>query len=232
MLKQLKANNIISEYSETHNKTKEAHTIPIASYAAVIQGVEFDITDQEISKHLAEISINHKFCRLKSNWEEERLLNEGIYFKHRHYPVYTSPPPAPIPVPCAKCMEYTQTTANCTNPIKCTKCFGTHHTNSFNSPLPPKCRACQSEDYHVWSMKCPKRPTASIEGIPNAKIRSLNKPSAKIDPKLVKQSRIHKPITIHDHIVTTYLNKLNKRQNTNRPKLTEEGRKKKEKIHW
>lgn len=67
-------------------------------------------------------------------------------------------------------------------------------------------------------MKCPKRPTGPIEGIPNAKIKSLNKLLVDIDTNITKSSRIHKALPIH-HIVTTYVNKLNKNENKDRQLL-------------
>lgn len=70
-------------------------------------------------------------------------------------------------------------------------------------------------------MKCLKRPLAPIEGIPNAKIKSLNKLSAEIDNDITKGCRIHKPLNIHDHIVTTYINNHNINENIDRQQLIE-----------
>lgn len=219
-LKELKNNNIISEYIETNNKTKKSQSIPTPSYAAAIQGVERDITDEEISTFLTQNNIQHRFCKritsratgkqttlIRNITEDihsyEKLLNEGMYFRHRHYPVYTSPPPPPIPIPCSRCLEFSHTTEKCTNHIICTKCSGAHPTDSCKSTLPIKCTTCQSEEHQAWSVKCPKHPTGPIEGIPNVKIKPLNKPSLKIDSKITK----------------TYVNKLNKKQNVDRQQL-------------
>lgn len=149
----------------------------------------------------------------------EKLLNEGVFYKNKHYAVYPSSPPPPLPIPCAKCMEFTHTTENCGNPIKCSKCFGQHYTNNCTSTLAAKCTSCQSEEHMAWSPKCPKRPTAPITGIPNAKIKSINKLSAEIDSNITNNNRVHKAITIHDHIITTYVNKLNKNGNNDRQHL-------------
>lgn len=149
----------------------------------------------------------------------EKLLNEGLFYKHRHYPVYPSNPPAPIPQPCARCHSYTHTHEHCNNAIKCTKCGGSHHHSKCNSQLPAKCASCGSEEHAAWSLKCPRRPTKPIEGIPNIQIKPLNKKSRDIDPKITKNTKIHSAITIHDMIIDTYIHKLNKTNNTNRDEL-------------
>lgn len=133
--------------------------------------------------------------------------------------VFPSHPPEPTPVPCSKCLLFDHTTANCNSPPECTKCQGPHKESQCKTNLPPKCKACGSEDHQAWSTKCPKHPKKPLEGIPNATIKSLNKKSRFIEELNKKQNRIHSQVTIHDDIINTYIRKLNKPKNTNREEL-------------
>lgn len=235
-LKDMKIKNIITDFSETTDTVRGTQQIPPCTYAGVIATVEYEITDDEINDHLKNINITHRFCKritARSTGQKTRLiriitgcinsfqklLNEGLFYKNKHYPVYPSSPPAPLPVPCTKCTQFDHTTENCNNSIKCTKCQGAHHTNNCKTSLPPRCAACNADDHAAWSTRCPKRPVQPIEGIPNTKIKKLNKMSHELDKAVTKNNRIHSNITIHDHIITTYINKVNKPKNTNRVEL-------------
>lgn len=151
----------------------------------------------------------------------ETLLGEGIYYRCRHYAVEPSRAPAPTPTPCAKCSLYTHTTAQCTTPTKCLKCGDAHATPlCTKTELPAKCAACQVEGHVAWSVKCPKRPKLPIAGIPNIKIKTLNKKSQHIDENIkMTHNRLHAPITLHDIIINTYVAKINNPKNTNREEL-------------
>lgn len=218
------------------NTIEEKHTKKAESYSAVISYVETEINDTEISQLLNNLNILHRYCKRiisrKTNQPSlfvriitgdihayERLINEGIYFKCKHYKANPSHPPEPLPIPCNRCSQFTHRTEDCTSPIKCTKCNEEHRDQECKTSLPPKCAACGSTEHVPWSLKCPKRPTKPIEGIPNVKIRSINKKSAEIDIKKTKNSRIHTNFTVHDHIIETFINKLNKPKNTDRQQL-------------
>lgn len=149
----------------------------------------------------------------------ERLINEGLFFKNRHYPIYESSPPKPAPLPCKRCLQFTHRTEECTAPVKCDKCGESHNTNKCTKEMPARCRSCNATDHQAWAFKCPKRPTGPIEGIPNIPISTLNKKSHEIDQDLKKDRKIHSPITIHDHIINTYVRKLNKPKHINREEL-------------
>lgn len=227
---------VLTSYKETNTNTKPAQDNYTTSYSCVIASVERDVPDEEISEHLKNEAIVHRYCkRIKSKATNslttliriitgdlssfEKLMNNGFLYKYKVYPVFPSKPPEPLPIPCGKCAQFTHITDLCPNSITCQKCKGKHHTNSCTTTLPEKCAACNSEDHQAWSTKCPKRPTKPIEGIPNTKIKSTNKKSADIDPKKTKKSRIHQPITIHDHIVETYITTLNEDIKTDRQEL-------------
>lgn len=243
-LKKLIGQKHILNYKETQPSTVPTNTnaSSIGSYSVVIGSVEPDITEEEISEFLVKSHINHRYCKRivakatnKPTYliriitgcmsSSEKLLNEGLFYKHRHYPVYPSLPPAPIPQPCSRCLQFTHTRDNCTSPIKCTKCSGPHHYTKCNTQLPPKCTGCGAEDHTAWSLKCPKRPLKPIDGIPNNQIKTLNRKSNEIDPKITKNSKIHSPVTVHDMIINTYLNKLNKDKYTDREELISKLRK-------
>ena len=138
---------------------------------------------------------------------------------NRRYRIEPSRPPPPIPQPCGKCASFEHETDKCKATIKCSKCLGQHPTQKCTSPLPPKCSSCSAEDHTAWSLKCPNRPTAPIPGIPNMPIKCNNKKSADLPPHITKKTRIHSPLTIHDYIITTYVNKINQPSHTNREDL-------------
>lgn len=235
----LKETKTIKDFTETQNKSGTTSTsTPSATYAAVIAAVDHEITDEELSTHLKSQNFEHRYCKritsritgqktklirfITGNIKTfEQLLTEGIYYKHRHHPVYPSQPPPPLPVPCARCSEFSHITENCKNQIKCSKCLGTHHTNKCQSSQLPKCLACNSEEHVAWSIKCPKRPKQPIEGIPNIKIKCINKKSHEIEEKITKKSRVHKPLTIHDYILDTYTNEINQQISLDRKVLIE-----------
>lgn len=227
----------ITSYSETAPYTNKASTdTQPATFSAVIATVEYELDDTTISEALKAQGINHRYCkriiaratnkpttlmRIISGCTKsfEKLMNEGFFYLHKHYPSYPSTPPAPAPQPCSKCLQFTHTTSNCPNDVTCDKCNGNHKTIDCITNFPAKCSACNSTEHAAWSFKCPKRPTAPIAGIPNTTIKSINKKSAEIDKKITEKSHIHAPITIHDHIINTYINKVNKRKNTCREEL-------------
>lgn len=236
-LKHLKENKEISTFEESTIPPSATHqSSTIQSYSAVISQVDIDIDEKEISKILLNTNIVHRYCKRiiskRTNKPSlyvriitgdirsyEKLINEGVYYKCRYFAVYPSHPPEPLPIPCAKCSKFTHTTDQCNTPVKCSKCHGDHKDIECKTNLPPTCKACGSTEHVAWSIKCPQRPTKPIEGIPNVKIRSINKKSAELDKKITKNSRIHSVITIHDHIIDTYTNKINKPKNNNRQEL-------------
>lgn len=237
-LKKLKTQELITDFTETNslvNSPQKSNTIQ-KSFSCVIASVELEISDDQISKHISDHDIEHRYCRriiakatnkpssyiriiTASISAYEKLLNDGLYYKCKHYSIYPSTPPPPAPLPCNKCLEFTHTSENCSTPPKCTKCGEKHSTNKCKSSLPPKCNACGAEDHQAWSFKCSKRPTKPIEGIPNIPIKHLNKKSNEITDSQKKNTKIHNAVTIHDIIINTYVNKLNKPKNTNREEL-------------
>lgn len=243
----------LNEMKKSHHIThyEENQHIPVATtkkpleetYSCVISSIEKEISDKDISIHLNKCNIKHRFCkRIKSRATQEdtyliriitgciqsfqRLLNDGFFYYSRHYPVYPSIAPQPIPIPCGKCSLFTHTTANCTTPVTCQKCQGPHHANKCVTNLPYKCVVCHTDDHPAWSTKCPKRPLQPIVGIPNSKVKSLNKRTAELDRAKTKNNRIHSPITIHDTIITTYLEEINNPKNINRQDLINKIKKK------
>lgn len=233
-LQKLKTEKHIIDFEETSSKEKQAkdQTV-VASYSAVIATVEQEITDAEMSNYLNKVEIQHRFCKriISKNTGKntyliriitgciksfEKLLNEGLFYKNRHYPVYASLPPQPAPLSCGKCFRFDHKTEDCITPIKCHKCQGSHHTNKCNTELPIKCTACDSEEHAAWSFKCPNRPTKAIPNIPNIQIKSINKKSDEIESDLKKENRIHTPITKHDFIISTYIEEVNNPNNADR----------------
>lgn len=225
----------IQNFQETEPNSKPPTSFPAPSYSVIITAVEPEIEDKTISDVLNKCNMEHRYCkRIISRTNNkpttfiriitgsqntfETLLSEGLFFKYRHYPVYPSRPPLPTPKPCNKCLAFDHTTESCNTPIKCSKCFGPHSSNKCSSTLSPKCTSCGSEEHQAWSFKCPNRPKAPIEGIPNIQIKTLNKKSQEISTEN-RNSRIHTFITIHDHIINTYINEINEPTNTNREEL-------------
>lgn len=244
-LNKFKDAKIIMNYKETNsviNKSGDKIQTITNSYSVIIGSVEHDITNEEIGDFLTSMNVSHRYCkriisratnkptylvRIISGCmnSTEKLLNEGFFYKHRHYPVFPSLPPAPLPQPCSKCQQFTHTTENCTSPQKCAKCGQQHHTSNCTTELAPKCMSCGAEDHAAWSLKCPRRPTKPIEGIPNTQIKALNKKTKQIETKITQDSRIHAPVTVHDLIINTYINKLNKEKYTDREELIKKLRK-------
>lgn len=233
-LENLKVGKKITNFEETSVKERQTKDNPlIPSYSAVIATVEQEITDEELSNYLNKIEVEHRFCKRivskktgKNTYliriitgcirSFERLLNEGLFYKNRHYPVYTSLPPPPAPLPCGRCFGFDHKTGECNTPLKCHKCQGNHHTNKCTTQLTIKCTACSSEEHAAWSFKCPKRPTNAIPNIPNIQIKSINKKTEEISSDLKKENRIHSPITKHDFIINTYLEEINNPNSLNR----------------
>lgn len=229
--------NIITTFEESKESIKPSSTKNnINTYSVVIGQVDQEVTDEEISNELNNRQIEHRFCKRITSRATgkptfliriitgcvksfECLLKEGFYYKCRHYPVFSSLPPQPVPIPCGKCSLFTHTTENCNTPLQCDKCKGNHKTNKCTSPLPSTCKACGSTEHEAWSMKCPKRPIKPIAGIPNVRIKSNNKRSPEVNKRIRNKSRIHNAYTTHDFIVDTYINKLNNPKNTNRQEL-------------
>lgn len=235
-LKHMVADKILNNFTETVASSQPPRNTPSASYCCVIAAVELEIQDNIISDYLKSINIEHRYCkRIVSRQTNrptlliriitgclssyERLLNNGLFYKNRHYAIHTAAPPQPVPLPCNRCQQYNHKTEDCTSPVKCTKCGGNHPDNKCPTQLPPKCVSCQSEEHAAWSSKCPKRPSQPIVGIPNIPIKSINKKSNEMDQKSTRNNRIHSPITVHDFIINTYIDKINKPQNTNREEL-------------
>lgn len=207
LLLQMISNKTIKNYSEimNHNNQQTTRSAPSLTYSVVVHSVEPEISDIELSNHLNSIGQHHRFCkRIISRATDrptrmirvitgdvatfESLLGEGVYYRCRHYAVEPSRPPTPTPIACAKCALYTHTTDKCSTPIRCLKCNGTHATPQCTTPdLPAKCAACNVEGHVAWSIKCPLRPTAPIPGIPNIKIKPLNKKSNQVDVHIKKK---------------------------------------------
>ena len=146
------------------------------------------------------------------------LLTRVFFYKNRHYPVFPSKAPEPTPIPCGKCNLFTHTTDTCTTPTKCNKCGGTHSTLRCTSTLPAKCAACGSTDHEAWSRKCPNHPKVPVAGLPITRLKPINTKTENL-PKELISSRIHAPLTIHDHIVNCYNDKLNNSKISNRDEL-------------
>lgn len=235
-LKTMVADKTLINFTETVASSQPARNTPSASYCCVIAAVEPEIQDNIISDYLKSINIDHRYCkRIISRQTNrptlliriisgcltsyEKLLNNGLFYKNRHYAVYTASPPQPVPLSCNRCQQYTHKTEDCTTPIKCTKCRGNHHDMKCPTQLPSKCVACQSEDHAAWSSKCPKRPSKPIDGIPNIPIKSINKKTNEINQNITRNNRIHSPITVHDFIINTYVDKINNPKHTNRESL-------------
>lgn len=240
-LDKLKTEQKINSFEKTTEKERQQKSdTAIASYSAVIATVELEIEDKVLSEHLNKIGIEHRYCKrivsrktgnntyliriITGNIKSfERLLNEGLFYKNRHYPVYTSLPPLPAPLPCGRCHEFTHKTEDCSTPQKCNKCQGSHSTSKCTTQLPVRCSACNAEDHAAWSFKCPKRPKSALPNIP---IKSINKKSQEIESDLKKESRIHSSITKHDFIIHTYIDEVNNPKNNNREEIIQKIRKK------
>ena len=222
------------------NQTRQLFTTnknPPPSYSVIVNGVEPEVTNEIFENHLKTLQYNVRYCKRINSRERqkptlmirlitgdlttfEKLISaRGIYFLGRIYRITESRPPPPIPAPCGRCNQYDHTTENCPNNIKCSKCLGPHHTNACKTTLPVQCTACNSDSHVAWSVKCPKRPTAPIEGIPNVKVKCTNKTSIELDTKTTSNSRIHTAITIHDFILNKIKNELNKANRNNREAL-------------
>lgn len=244
-LKNLQTHKKIISFQETtpYKVNHRPSADQAQSFSCVIAGVEQDIVDTQISEKLTNQDIDFFYCKriiskatnkptsfiriiTKKVNSFEKLLNEGFFFKSRHYAIYPSKPPPPAPLPCSKCLEFTHKSEDCNSPTKCLKCGEKHSTTKCKSELTPKCKSCGSEDHQAWSFKCPNRPIKPIEGLPNIPVKLLNRKSGEITDKQKKSSRIHSPVTIHDVIVNTYVHKLNKPENINRNELLEKLRKK------
>lgn len=240
----LKKEQHITNFEETNEKTHTPKTNTItASYSAVITTVELEITDEDLSNYLNNINIEHRYCKriISRNTGKntyliriitgdirsyEKLLNEGLFYKNRHYPVYTSKPPPPAPLACGNCFEFTHKTEDCPTPTKCHKCHKNHQTSKCTSQLPIKCTACDAEDHAAWSFKCPKRPTSPINNIPNIPIKSINKKTDEINSDLKKENRIHSNISKHDYIIDTYIGEINDPRNIDREEVIQRIRQK------
>ncbi|XP_066258011.1 uncharacterized protein [Euwallacea similis] len=232
-----------NETTSTQYKKNTNHHNITASCSVVATGVDLEITDEMFFKHLERMELRIRFCkRIISRQRNaptlmmrlitgdlatyEKLMNErAVHFLGRVFRIVESKPPAPIPAPCNKCNAFDHRTEECKTPIKCNKCQGPHPTTTCKSPLPIKCAACKSDDHAAWSMKCPKRPTAPIDGIPNVKIKCLNRRTNEVSDGITVGSRIHRPITTHDFIINKYKHQLNKTTNTNREELVKKLRK-------
>lgn len=228
-LENLKTHSIIKDFKETAPNTSPSRQISAPSFSVVISRVETEISDIDISNHLKEEEKPHRYCKriiskatnkpttliriiTASEITFKSLLQDGFFYKSCHYPVYPSTPPPAAPKPCIKCNSFNHTTENCQEKTTCNKCSGDHATNKCTTNLEPKCTACNAIDHQAWSFKCPKRPTTPIPGIPNMPIKPINQKSREL-PEEIKKSRIHSSITIHDHIINTYINTLNDEKN-------------------
>lgn len=107
-LEKLKSEKNITKYEETAERELRAKDDNLtASYSAVIATVEQEVSDEELSSYLNHIEIEHRYCKRivskktgKNTYliriitgcirSFEKLLNEGLFYKNKHYPVYTS----------------------------------------------------------------------------------------------------------------------------------------------
>lgn len=244
-LKVLQKHEKITAFSETsaYTHNNKGRILPEQSYSCVVSSVELEISEATLGEHLNKLGLNFRYCKriisrstnLPTRFirlitgdvkSYEKLLTEGLFFKCRHYAVYTSSPPPPAPLPCNKCLSFEHKSEACKAPLKCLRCGASHSTNKCATNLPPKCNSCGSTEHQAWSFKCPNRPKKPIEGIPNLPVKTLNKKTRQITNQQYKNTRIHAPVTIHDLIVNTYVNKLNKPENVNRQELLDKLRKK------
>lgn len=125
-LTKLKKNKSIEDFLETQ-ENKQQKNINInkreESYSAIISQVERIIEDEVLSKFLKDNGIDHRYCKrivsratgkqtlliriITGNIDAyEKLINEGVFYKNRHYPVFESLPPTPAPLPCARCLQF------------------------------------------------------------------------------------------------------------------------------
>ncbi|XP_066146781.1 uncharacterized protein [Euwallacea fornicatus] len=231
--------NLTSSPNSTLNTSNStANPLLIPTYSAVVTGVDLEISDDLFRQNLEKIGLTKiRFCKriisrarntptymirlITGNLATyEKLMNgRTVQFLGRVFRVVESKPPPPVPAPCSKCNQYSHRTEDCKQPIKCTKCQGPHSTSTCKSPLPPKCIVCNSEEHAAWSRKCPKRPTAPIEGIPNVKIKCINRTTTEVSQSVKEQSRIHSPLTTHNYIINKYKHQINKSNNLNRDEL-------------
>lgn len=65
---------------------------------------------------------------------------------------------------------------------------------------------CGSHEHET--IKGPKRPTQPISAISNTRVKSMNKKTSEIDSN-IDNNKINQPITSDDHIIDTYVNKVN-----------------------
>lgn len=237
-LKNLQKNSLVAGFKETapYINTDRTPKVPSESYSCVIASVELDIADSAIEEHLKKCSYELRFCRriisrttnkpthfiriiTGHSKSYENLINNGMFYKSRHYAVYPSAPPPPAPMPCGKCLQFTHKTVDCNAPIQCRKCKGDHATFKCKSQEPVKCTSCGSEEHQAWAFQCPRRPVKPIDGVPNLPVKTLNRKSSDVSNDIKNNSRIHSPITIHDFIINTYIDKLNKPKNNDRAEL-------------
>ena len=178
-LNSLVNDKIIENFSVSDTNAKQTLPNPSLnstanqSFSVVIATVEPEISDEVMINHLKLSNYTIRFCKRITSRATgkatslmriitscastfEKLLNEGVYFKYKHYPVFPSKPPPPLPVACGKCNNFDHITANCNAQIKCNKCQGNHPTVKCTSPLPIKCMKCNTTDHVPWSTKCPQ----------------------------------------------------------------------------
>lgn len=238
ILQQQKVINSFSLYTAkpTQVQTNSSRSFT-PSYSVIATGVELDISDEMFLQHLEKRQLKIRFCKRIISRQRgkptlmmrlitgelatyEKLMSDrAVHFLGRMYRIIESKPPEPIPAPCSRCSSFEHRTEDCKKPAKCSKCQGNHQTSTCTSPLPVKCTACNAEDHAAWSLKCPRRPTAPIEGIPNVKVKCHNKKTAEVSEALTKDSRVHSPITTHDFIINKYKHQINKTNNNNREEL-------------
>lgn len=238
LLNILKEKQIIDNFVESKPRTTTNNTAnnKSNSFSVIICDVEPDILDKDISNFLNDKLIFHRYCkriisRATNNPTRkiriitgdvnafQKLVQEGLYYRHKHYKTIESNAPPPAPIPCRKCTSFTHTTDTCNETQRCGKCKENHKTINCTTDLPISCLACGDIGHQAWSFKCKKRPLKPIEGLPTIKIKSANKKTEEINEEIVKTSRIHKPMSIHDYIIDTYIYELNKPENHNRNEL-------------
>ncbi|KAH1021731.1 hypothetical protein HUJ04_011215 [Dendroctonus ponderosae] len=140
------------------------------SFSVVTTGVDLNIIDVMFRNCIKKIHPQIRFCKriISGQRGTPTLMMRLITGDHATYESLMTDD-----------LPYSGKQTTCTHP--CT----------LQSPLPAKCVTCNSDDHAAWSMKCPKRPTAPIEGIPNVKVKCLNKRTAEVSGSMDSKTKYY-----------------------------------------
>ena len=114
VLSKLAATKKIANYKETQQSTNPSQGTPTLTFSAIISGVELEIKDSDVSEYLTQQKLTHRYCKRitsrATNKETmlvriitgcsvtyQNLLNNGLFYKNRHYAIFPSNPPHPCP---------------------------------------------------------------------------------------------------------------------------------------